>query len=405
MEFNDIIKDLKIKNHPLVYAPDEDTFIIAEIAFERAKGKVLEIGAGSGYTSIILARKGLDVTCSDINPDALKIIRENSGLNDVKLKIIESDLFKKIEGKYDTVIFNPPYLPESLLDQTDPFVKSVDGGKEGYEVTKRFIDSLRLHLEKNGQALIIFSSMTKLDKVISFIKENAMEHEMLVEKPVGLMEKLYVLKITRRKFLDEAEEKGIKDIKYFACGRRGYIYTGKYKRKLIGIKTINPKSKADNIVYEFRMLQKLNRYGIGPKALFSGDDYFVYEFFVGSHIGDVWDDLKAIDKKKIFKKALGQIRQLDLLHLNKAEMSNPYKHILVNKESEICLIDFERCKPMEKPKNLTQFVSYVTHQLYKKRFKDSPENNRFNEAIRLAKVYSEEQSDENYEALAKYLSS
>lgn len=401
MEFSEIIRNITIKSHPLVYAPDEDTFIVADIAFREAKGKVLEVGAGSGYTSIILAKRGLDVTCSDINPNALKLIKINSEENKVKLRIIESDLFEKIEEKYDTIIFNPPYLPESLLDQTDPFVKSVDGGKEGFEVTKRFIDSLRPHLEKNGQAIIIFSSLTKLEKVLDFIKENAMESEMLSEKSVGLMEKLYVLRIKRRDFLDECEEKGIKNIKYFACGRRGYIYTGKYNNITVGIKTINPKSKADNIVYEFNMLNKLNKVGIGPKALFSGNEFFVYEFFEGHHIGDVWYDLNDKDKKKVLKASLEQIRTLDKLNLNKAEMSNPYKHILVNDKKEIKLIDFERCKPMERPKNLTQLVSYITMNLYKEKFKEQKE--KFEEAKRLSAIYSRDQSDENYKKLVDFL--
>lgn len=400
MEFNDIIRQLTIKSHPLVYAPDEDTFIIAEIAFREAKGKVLEVGAGSGYTSIILTKKGLDVTCSDINPNALNLIKTNSEENDVKLKIIESDLFNGIPGKYDTIIFNPPYLPASLLDQDDPFVKSVDGGKEGFEVTRRFIDSLRPHLEKDGQAIIIFSSLTKLDKVLDFIKENAMDSEMLMEKHVGLMERLYVLKITRREFLNDCEEKGVEGIRYFTCGRRGYIYTGTYAGIKVGIKTVNPKSKADNINHEFRILQKLNKEHIGPKALFSGHDFFVYEFFEGKHIADVWSGLDSDERKKVLKASLNELRHLDLLKLNKAEMSNPYKHILVNEALEIKLIDFERCKPMERPKNLTQFVSYVMMNLYKDRFKDKTLSDKAKE---LSAAYSREQTDENYKRLIDLL--
>jgi len=387
-DFSQIIQSLKISNDPLVYAPDEDTFILARIAYNLAKGTVLEIGAGSGYTSIILAKKGLKVTCSDINKNAIELIKKNTKNNDVKLNIIESNLFKNIKKSYDTILFNPPYLPNSLLDQSDPFVKSVDGGKKGYEITKKFIEQIYPHL--NNQAIIIFSSLTNLDLICKFITENKMHYQLLEEKKVGLMEKLYVLKFEKFKEIQELE-KTITDIKFFTKGKRGFIFKGKLKNKKVGIKIKNPKSEVDTIENEVTVLQELNKHNIGPKIVKFSKNYFVYEFVNGKTIEEFLKESKNIIPivKKIFK----QLRKLDLLKYNKEEMTNPYKHIIVNKN--ITLLDFERCKKSPKPQNITQFVNYINKFL-----------NKDKEILtNLSRKYKNDYSEKTYKELLNYLTS
>src|SRR3989344_9324321 len=77
----------------------------------------------------------------------------------------------------------------------------------------------------------------------------------------------------------------------------------------------------------------------------------IYEFVEGKRIGECLD-------KKIAKKVLKQCRILDKLKINKKELVNPYKHILVNK-NKVVMIDFERCHKVKKGKNVTQFCEYL----------------------------------------------
>ncbi|MBN2881342.1 methyltransferase [Candidatus Woesearchaeota archaeon] len=396
MEFNDVIRDIEIKSHPLVYAPDEDTFMLAKQVFNLAKGRCLEVGAGSGYTCIMLAKMGFDISCVDINPNAIELISENSSLNKVSIPVKYSDLFGSLScEKFDTIIFNPPYLPASMLDQNDPFVKSVDGGKKGYEITKKFIDSLNPHLTVDGQAIIIFSSLTKLEKIIEFIVDNCLDYEMIEERNVGLMEKLYVLKIIKSFVLKTLEEKGLTNIKYLAKGRRGVIYVGDLNNEKIAIKIHNPKSQANTINFEYDMLLELNKLGIGPKVIFNGHNFFAYHFIDGINIDDKWIELSAVERKKVLFEILDKLRILDSHGYNKDEMKYPYKHILIDSNLNVNFIDFERCKRDFKAHNITQFTNYIVGSLYPLIDKEI--------LFGLAREYSKEMNDINFKKIIDFL--
>jgi release factor glutamine methyltransferase len=81
---------------------------------------VLELGAGSGLISIYCAKQKANVTASDLTPTAIKNIIKNSELNNLKLEVIESDLFDKIEiRKFDYIIINPPYFPKNPKNEKE----------------------------------------------------------------------------------------------------------------------------------------------------------------------------------------------------------------------------------------------------------------------------------------------
>jgi predicted Ser/Thr protein kinase len=50
---------------------------------------------------------------------------------------------------------------------------------------------------------------------------------------------------------------------------------------------------------------------------------------------------------------------MDLLGINKKELTNPYKDIIITADNRAVMIDFERCTEAKKPKNVTQFLQYV----------------------------------------------
>jgi len=81
------------------------------------KGKqVLELGAGSGLISIHAARKGADVTASDISNIAIDYLKRNAKENKVHLELFVSDLFDQLpEKKYDIIAINPPYYKRQAI--------------------------------------------------------------------------------------------------------------------------------------------------------------------------------------------------------------------------------------------------------------------------------------------------
>lgn len=170
-----------------MYQPEEDSYLMEKYVKEFAKGKVLEIGCGSGILMEVALKKSKDVLGVDIDSESVRYCK-SKGLN-----VRRSDLFKNVKGKFDFIIFNPPYLPEdegnaSLSTQHIDLV----GGKGGYEVIEKFFSKVGKYLNEKGEVLILFSSLTNKSKVESIIRENGFSYEKLEEKSVGLMERLYV---------------------------------------------------------------------------------------------------------------------------------------------------------------------------------------------------------------------
>ena len=75
---------------------------------------------------------------------------QNSMKKGIPISVQQSNLFKNLDEKFDTIIFNPPYLP------SDPKLKdlTLDGGKKGYELIQKFLKQAKKYLEKNG--IILF---------------------------------------------------------------------------------------------------------------------------------------------------------------------------------------------------------------------------------------------------------
>lgn len=145
-----------------VYAPAEDTFLMLSALEVQPGQKVLEMGCGSGYLSLHLAKAGALVTAVDIDPYALRNTEENAERNGLSLKVLQSDLFLKVSGDFDLVVFNPPYLRGMVQEQED---LCWAGGEKGSELTDRFLSQVKDHLVKHGRVLVLFSSDVHTDDV------------------------------------------------------------------------------------------------------------------------------------------------------------------------------------------------------------------------------------------------
>lgn len=137
----------------MIYEPAEDSYLIERHIKEYAKGKVLDVGTGSGLLAVEARKYTNNITASDINPECEKELKKHN------IRFIHSDLFNNIKENYDLVLFNPPYLPE---DKNEPEISKriTTGGKSGNEVIEKFLKQAKSHLNKNGKILIIASTLT-----------------------------------------------------------------------------------------------------------------------------------------------------------------------------------------------------------------------------------------------------
>ncbi len=90
----------------------EKTYNYIKKYFNKDKVKILDIGTGSGCIAITLNKllDDSDVTGVDISSEALEVAKENNISNNANVKFIESDLFSNVNGRYDVIISNPPYI-------------------------------------------------------------------------------------------------------------------------------------------------------------------------------------------------------------------------------------------------------------------------------------------------------
>ncbi len=116
--------------------------------------RVLDLGCGSGVIGITLKKKRpqLDVTMLDISPSALEVAKENAKELNANVTFMESDMFQKVEGTFDVIISNPPYIKEE--EEIDPLVKDNEpplalyAGKDGLDCYRKILKDVKKHLNK-----------------------------------------------------------------------------------------------------------------------------------------------------------------------------------------------------------------------------------------------------------------
>ena len=145
-----------------VYQPGEDSYLLARHVRRLVYGEVLDMGTGSGVQAVEAAAKPevSRVVAVDVNPAAVEAAKRRAEAVGVtgKMMFATSDLFMNVEGVYDWIVFNPPYLPE----EGDADEASWAGGETGAETVRRFLRDARSHLKKSGSILMAYSDHTGL---------------------------------------------------------------------------------------------------------------------------------------------------------------------------------------------------------------------------------------------------
>ena len=106
-------REIIVRNALGVCSVEEDTRLLAQVSAEVAPagGRVLDLGTGTGYVAIYLARWGFVVDATDVSRRALELAQRNIDANGVSVNLHHSDLFSDVRGPYDLIAFNPPMNP------------------------------------------------------------------------------------------------------------------------------------------------------------------------------------------------------------------------------------------------------------------------------------------------------
>lgn len=150
---------IQIEMCPGVYAPAEDTFLLLSAVEVRESQHVLEMGCGTGIIALHCAGAGCRVTAVDVFDGAVENARMNAAINNLGMELAQSDLFENVKGKFDVIIFNPPYLSsrdsEGLSEaERRPLV----GGDDGSGISTRFLETAPDFLAPGGRVYLLSSS-------------------------------------------------------------------------------------------------------------------------------------------------------------------------------------------------------------------------------------------------------
>jgi release factor glutamine methyltransferase len=128
----------------------------------RPPKRVLDLCCGSGCIGLAVAKhwSDCDVVLADISEDALDLARYNSErLTLHQVKIIRSDLFETIVGKFDLIISNPPYIPSAEIQELSREVKNdphlaLDGGEDGLDIVRKIAQQVEQYLNEGGSLIM-----------------------------------------------------------------------------------------------------------------------------------------------------------------------------------------------------------------------------------------------------------
>ena len=139
-----------VNEHVLV--PRQDTEVLVERVLEDLESdmQILDMCTGSGCILLSLLKlcdypnvTGVGV---DISEEALQVAKRNAEKLDVNAQFLSSDLFGKVEGLYDIIVSNPPYIRTSVIEELkeevkfhDPYL-ALDGKEDGLHFYRRIVD-------------------------------------------------------------------------------------------------------------------------------------------------------------------------------------------------------------------------------------------------------------------------
>lgn len=132
----------------------------------------LEVGIGSGIVSLYMARLRLDVSCVDINPDAVTTTKKNFEANKNQGYFVESDLFAALGyKKFDIIFWNHPW---QWGDSVTKELKTEMTFDPGYKLVERYIAEGEKYFTEKGSILLGSSCYANPDLLKSIANKYTM---------------------------------------------------------------------------------------------------------------------------------------------------------------------------------------------------------------------------------------
>lgn len=157
---------IKVDERVLIPRPETEELAMMAVASLEDGQSVLDLCTGSGAIAVAVYKesekrgKKVQVTAVDISEDALTLAKENAELNGADIRFLQSDLFKRIRGRFDVIVSNPPYIPSAEIENLQREVKdfeprlALDGGVDGLDIYRKIAEDAFKYLNRGGMLLL-----------------------------------------------------------------------------------------------------------------------------------------------------------------------------------------------------------------------------------------------------------
>lgn len=161
-------RDFQMSDATLEPRPDTESLVdlAIQLAAHRRNSSlsILDLGTGTGILAITLVAElaGASALAVDKSRAALDVAKANAERNLVaeRVRFLESDWFSGVEGSFDLIISNPPYVASREMDLLEPEVKlhdprlALDGGEDGLAAYRQIAKGAGRHLCEDGLVLV-----------------------------------------------------------------------------------------------------------------------------------------------------------------------------------------------------------------------------------------------------------
>ena len=163
------------------YPPSEDTFFMADHLEDETGGMALDVGSGSGYLTRLLCRNFLLVVGTDIN---FGVLSRQTYRTENLVCCHGSDALR---ARFDLIVCNLPYLAtDEILDA------ATDGGREGFEIPKKILDSVHRNISKNGKFVFVTSSLSNHKRLTNYAQSLGLKTRIVARKKLFFEELILV---------------------------------------------------------------------------------------------------------------------------------------------------------------------------------------------------------------------
>ena len=155
-------REFRVTQATLVPRPDTETLV--ELALDAPFSRMIDLGTGSGAIGVTLLAERPEARglACDISGAALAVAAQNAARHGVsgRLALLESDWWAGVEGLFDLVVSNPPYVSEAEYAELAPEITrwepraALTPGGDGLSAYRAILGGVGAHLARGGRCLV-----------------------------------------------------------------------------------------------------------------------------------------------------------------------------------------------------------------------------------------------------------